>query len=351
MCLVKQKIIIFYFSGTGNSRHVAQWIADIANASDWDSGIIDIGKLEDRRHIIIEQNALIGFISPTHGFNYPPVMMNFVLHLPKAHNKVFLMNTRGGLKIRKKFLPGLSGIALLFSALVLFLKGYKIRGMYPVDLPSNWISIHPGLKQKVIQSIYQKRKQQVEIFSKSIIDNKPVFKGLKDIIQDLLIAPISILYYLFGRFLFAKSFIASKDCNLCELCVKTCPVKAIKVVSNKPYWTHKCESCMHCINICPERAIETAHGFIIGFAVLINSVVLVKLNKWTGLDQLITNALFPGLSDLALLIINTLIFLAGLILCYRILHYLLKIPVFEKIVIYSSLTKYKFWRRYNSKLK
>ncbi len=348
---MEKKLIIYYFSGTGNARHVAQWVTEKAIANNWNSKMIDIGKLENRRNIQIEENTLVGFISPTHGFNYPPVMMKFILNLPRSSNRIFLMNTRAGLKMGKFFLPGLSGIALLFSALIFLFKGNKILGMFPVDLPSNWISLHPGLKQDVIQSIYEKRKQQVEDFADILIEDKSNFKGLKDIVQDLLIAPISIFYYLFGRFVFAKSFVASKSCNLCGLCVKTCPIKAIKVVGKKPFWTHKCESCMHCINICPERAIETAHGFIAILAVFTNLVVSVYFYKWTSLNQLITKAIPPVLADYVLVLVNTVIFLAGLMLAYRVLHFALKIPAFEKLIIYSSLTKYKFWRRYNSKLK
>lgn len=44
--------------------------------------------------------------------------------------------------------PGLSGLALILPALMLRLKGYRIKGLRPLDLPSNWISLHPGLRGK-----------------------------------------------------------------------------------------------------------------------------------------------------------------------------------------------------------
>jgi hypothetical protein len=51
-------------------------------------------------------------------------------------------------------LPGLSGLALWLSALVLLLKGYRIIVLRSIDLPSNWISFHPGVKEKMVESIY-----------------------------------------------------------------------------------------------------------------------------------------------------------------------------------------------------
>ena len=73
-------------------------------------------------------------------------MLNFLIHFPKGRNKVLLINTRAGMLIGKWITPGLTGIAFYFSALVLKLKGYSIKAMFPVDLPSNWISVHPGLE-------------------------------------------------------------------------------------------------------------------------------------------------------------------------------------------------------------
>ncbi|MEZ4813181.1 MAG: hypothetical protein R2883_06875 [Caldisericia bacterium] len=82
--------------------------------------LIDISKLDKRRAGEISADETLGFISPTHGFNYPPVMLHFIIRFPKtkSKNKVFLMNTRAGTKLGKLFIPGLSGIALLLSSLI-----------------------------------------------------------------------------------------------------------------------------------------------------------------------------------------------------------------------------------------
>ncbi|MGD8779174.1 MAG: EFR1 family ferrodoxin [Ignavibacteria bacterium] len=341
------ELIIYYFSGTGNALNVARWINNITEEKNIKTTLVNLAESNRKKPVIPKENSLVGFISQTHGFNFPPLMLHFILRFPKAKNcKAFIMNTRGGLKFGKIFFPGLSGITQLFSSLVLLLKGFKIIGMRPVDLPSNWISLHPGLKDSAITSIYEKRKEEVIEFADKILDGKRDLKALKDIIQDLLISPVSVLYYLFGRFMFAKSFIASGDCNNCGLCKKECPVNAIKSIDGRPYWTHKCESCMHCMNICPKRAIETAHGFIIAMAVFINPVPLFYIYSFFNFHEL--SEQFPFIfSDTMLFLFDSVVFIGFLILSYRIIHFLLRFKVFEILVVYSSLTKYKFWRRYN----
>jgi len=88
-----KQLIIYYFSGTGNAKNVASWIADLATEKNTYTELIDISKIE-RKHIPQPpSNALIGLCSPTHGFNFPPVMMNFIFRFPKAsnNNKVFII--------------------------------------------------------------------------------------------------------------------------------------------------------------------------------------------------------------------------------------------------------------------
>jgi len=340
---------VFYFSGTGNARHVVYWIEALAKAENLESKIIDISKLKSRRDIQTEANNLIGFCSPTHGFNFPPIMFHFILRFPRSKgNRVFIINTRAGMKMGKYFLPGLSGIAQYFSAFVLWLKGYKIIGMHPIDLPSNWISFHPGLKPKVVESIYGKRKQETELFAQKILSGKTDRKALRDLIQDIAITPVAALYYTIGRFILAKSFYASRDCTNCMLCVNKCPVQAIKVIDKRPFWTYKCESCMQCINICPERAIETAHGFVIGSYYLISFVLLVLIYKWLEISSIVNRFIPEWLSGFVQFFIDVVLILLLFFSFYRIFHYLLRFKPFERLIYFTSLTRFKFWRRYKT---
>ncbi|KAA3660995.1 MAG: hypothetical protein DWQ04_17800 [Chloroflexi bacterium] len=250
------------------------------------------------------------------------------------------------MKIGKQLVPGLSGIALLFSSLVLMIKGYKVIGLRSIDLPSNWISLHPGMKPSSVETIFIKRKEDTISFAKKLLEGKKVYSALKDIIQDILISPIAIGYYLIGRFVFAKSFIASKDCTRCDLCVKKCPVNAIKIVDNRCFWTHKCESCMQCMNICPQRSIETVHGFIFGISYLVYAVFLVWLYKLLSIENLANLYFAEGISNSFLFIFDSVVFLFLLFLGYRIMHFLLRFRLFERLFVLTSLTTYKFWRRY-----
>jgi len=230
------KCIIYYFTGTGNAKNVALWFSHVASENNIETRLYNIA-LIDRLHIEKpDPEALIVFVSPIHGFNYPPVMLHFITRFPKGRNDVVLMNTRAGMLIRRFVTPGLTGLAFYISMLILKIKNYAIKGICPVDLPSNWISVHPGLNQKTVKIIHEKVKERVKKFSLKIISGRNEFRALWEV-QDILIAPVSVLYYFIGRFFFAKTYYASADCNNCDICIKGCPVKAIIKVNNRPFWT------------------------------------------------------------------------------------------------------------------
>lgn len=336
---------LYYFSGTGNARNVAGWISEVAVQRGMQSNLINIAET-DRKHIQQPpENSMVGFVSPTHGFNYPPVTMYFIFRFPRSRgNRVFIMNTRAGLKLSKWFVPGLSGLALWLAALVLLVKGYRIVGMRSIDLPSNWISFHPGVKAKVVESIYAHCKKITTTFAGNIFDGKRVYTAFRDIIQDILVSPIAIGYFFMGRFLLAKSFYATETCDNCGLCWKNCPVQAISLVDNRPFWSYRCESCMKCMNNCPKRSIETAHGFIIGIMFLINMVILAWFWRWVG--HFITIPEDNGWITLIITPVRWFLTFLSIVALYRIYHYLLRIPGVKQLMYYTSLTRYRFWRRY-----
>ncbi len=338
-------LLIYYFSGTGNARNVAQWFAGVATEQNIPVDTIDIARTGRKNIQPPAPGALVGFVSPTHGFNYPPAMMYFIFRFPRSQgNSAFLMNTRAGMKISKWFLPGLSGLALWLFALVLLLKGYRIAGLRSIDLPSNWISFHPGLKEKVVESIYEHCKGITVAFAKKILSGKKVYTAFRDIIQDLLISPVSIGYFFVGRFILAKSFYATNACDKCDICIDNCPVKAILTVDGRPFWSYRCESCMRCMNNCPKRAIETAHGYIIGIMCLLNMGIMVWF--WQGVGKIITIPADNGWAKTGIKLTGWVLTFVVMVISYRIYHYLLRIPVIRQLFYYTSGTRYMFWRRY-----
>ncbi len=333
------KTVVFYFSGTGNARRVAIWIAEYAANNNIDCKIFNIAKTDRNTIDTVDSNTLVIIISPVHGFNFPKITLDFIRHFPEGKNRIVLMNTRGGMKIGRYVTPGLTGIGFMLSSLILIAKGYRVVGQIPFDMPSNWISIHPALNENTVEFLHKKNQERVEKHCRKIFSGQTDFFAWRDVIQDILISPVALAYYFIGRFALAKSFYASADCDNCGLCIKQCPAHAIKMVKEHPYWTFDCESCMKCMNTCPRKAIETAHGLFVIIGLVSSAFMTLILLRF--INPVIHNGI-------GRIIISSLIFLVLVWGFYIIQHLLLRIKLIGKVISFTSLTHYKFWGRYRS---
>lgn len=339
-----ESLYIYYISGTGNARAASEWIADEFTGKGLKALVQRIDRHEEAILPDPEENPLIGFAFPTHGFNAAPAMVRFIAGFPSGLGRnVFLLNTRAGMKMSKLFTPGYSGMALLLPAFLLWLKGYKCIGFRPVDLPSNWIPLHPGLKKKVIDSLFARCEPIVRNFAGKMINGKKEYRGLYSLPVDVISGPIAFLYYIGGRFFLSKTFIATYKCNNCGICIRECPTSSIKLVQNRPYWKLTCESCMRCLNNCPQKAIESAHGMALLFWIIfssVNAMIFVAIINVSGINpENIWWQIFSSLAGIA-----GMIFITSLL--YRILHYIMGLKPVSYFVRFTSLTALPFWRRY-----
>lgn len=338
---------MFYFSGTGNARNAARWMVETWRARGQAAEAIDLAQT-GAEGIQVQAGDDVALASPTHGFNFPRITLAFLLAFPPApsRNRVCIINTRAGVRLFRLYLPGLSGAAQLLAALVFVLKGYRVVGMRPIDLPSNWISLHPGLRDETVWAIHRRCEAATRRCANRLLDGRRDLRALFDLPQDLLLTPIALGYYLVGRFVFAKSFVASAACDGCGACVEQCPVHAVQFVRGRPFWSYRCESCMRCINRCPKRAIETAHGFVAGVLVLVYAAMTALVYPVLGLP--IASA-WPGgglLASLGRSVVESVLLLAVLFLLYRALHWGLRFRPIERLAVVTSLTHFRFWRRY-----
>jgi ferredoxin len=205
-------------------------------------------------------------------------------------------------------------------------------------MPTNWISIHPAMSEKSAKFVFEKNHVCMKKHFEKIYAGKNDFSALNRIVADAIVALLSFAYIFLGRFFLAKTLYASHKCNHCNLCVKECPVQAVKIVNQRPFWTYKCESCMKCMNICPARAIEAAHGLValVFYIWIAGTPILLGLLPMFFHHWLI-----------AFLVFDVLLFFGLFFLLYRFQHLLLNSRIVAKIISLTSLTFYKFWGRFH----
>ena len=339
-----EKATLYYMSGTGNSHRVADWMAEAIGETC--ARVVPLAAGRPAEEVEAGPEHLVGLVFPTHGFTAPWAVIRFALRLPRRRGThAVVMPTRAGTHIGSWFTPGLEGTGAYVIALILLLKGYDLRGVQAVDMPSNWISLHPALLPSTVDGILARAQPRVAAFAQRVLAGERVLRGWVPLLLGLLLLPISLGYLLMGRFFLAKLFFATERCSGCGVCVRDCPHGALRMWGKskpRPYWTFGCESCMRCMNFCPEEAIEAGHswGVVLYFLVTFPTVDwlvhrLAGLLPW--IERLYSTALGGWLLEYPYKLFS--IFLA-----YLLFTLVVRVPLVNRLFTVTTLTHY--YRRY-----
>ncbi len=329
---------IFFMSGTGNSLTIAEDITNNLNNRDIPASTYNI----ENKPVVKSGN--IGVVFPTHGFTAPWPVIKFVATLKFGNWKpAFTICTRAGARVGKIYTPGLGGSANLIVAILFLIRGYRPKIWGAVDMPSNWMALHPALSNKTCKEIYRRAKIRTEILSEKIANNSThIFtpNNIYDLIPGIILLQVSFMYIIFFRFFLAKLFFATNKCTSCGLCAKHCMVNAIKMIGKrkpKPYWRLRCESCMRCIGYCPEKAIEVGHSW---------AVMLFMIAGSSGIPALIINYTIPNnlLTQWWIILLTILLAFPCMVIAYYIFHLINRVHFINKLFSFTTFTR--LYRKY-----
>jgi Pyruvate/2-oxoacid:ferredoxin oxidoreductase delta subunit len=337
---------IYFYTGTGNSYRVAAWMTNLLADEGATVTLRPIESAHPEEEIGDGAPALLALAMPTHGFTTPWAMLCFAFGLPRRRGThAVIVATRAGMRIGSLYTPGFEGTATLVVAVILAMKGYRIRGTAGIDMPSNWIALHPGLASGAVKAIINRAKMRVARFMDAILSGKRRFAGWFVPLLGIFLLPISAAYLLVGRFFLARLFFASNRCTGCGLCAEHCPNDAIEMRGSgkdaRPYWTFRCESCMRCIGYCPAQAVEASHLLAIGTYLLTGVIPTATILTWLTV-RIPLLAFLSYLPEWILESANAVLVLA---LVYPLFHLLLGIRDINCFFTRATLTHY--YRRYH----
>ena len=271
---VYDAVEVVVWSGTGNSRWVAERVAAAARAR---AAGADVRSTAAARPVagVNDTSApgrrLLGLVGPTHGFTAPWPLLRAAVTEPSVRGvDAFVLVTRGAMRFGRWTLPGFEGTAAYLPALLLALRGARVRGVGAVDMPQNWTVVIPAVAPTGVAAIVARGDARVDGFAARLLRGERAFGGWAQLVVGALILPLSLAYLLVARLVLAKAFFADERCTSCGACVSGCPHGAIRLLGpgRRPYWTFACHNCMRCMARCPEQAIQGAQGWLLFYAFL-----------------------------------------------------------------------------------
>jgi Pyruvate/2-oxoacid:ferredoxin oxidoreductase delta subunit len=332
-----REAVFYFYTGTGNTFRVATWMADAAREAGADVTVRSIAAAQPVQEIGTGEDVLLGLVMPTHGFTAPLPVLRFALRLPRRSNTDAVV-----LATRAIF----EGSATLLIAVILFLKGYRIRGAAGLDMPSNWIAMHPAFSADAVTRIMAGARLRVVAIADVVLSGERYFAGRMVFLLGLLILPLSLGYMLVGRFFLGKLFFASDRCTGCGSCAAHCPNQAITLRGSeghwRPYWTFHCESCMRCMAFCPNQAVEASHLLGVGAYFLAGAIPVTVILFW--LTARIPVLAF--LEEVPRQILRSAINIAAIGIVYPLFYFLLRVEWIRRLFAAATLTRY--YRRYHA---
>ena len=233
--------MVLYFTGTGNSRHIAERIAHALN----DTLISLNDRIKSGDITPLAVNGRLVLVMPTYAWRIPRIVRDHLLRteLRGARETWFVMDC--GSEI---------GNAAKYNQELAAQKALTYMGTAQIVMPENYIALFSVPDKQEAKAIVENAKPAI----RSIIDcirNGMEFPAPRNNLYDrFMSSAVNPIFY--KGIVKADAFTVSDACIGCGKCVQLCPLNNIRLDKDKPVWGSNCTHCMACICYCPKEAIE-----------------------------------------------------------------------------------------------
>lgn len=264
----RSKLSIFFFSGSGNTEHVANLFSSELSKN-YNVKLINIDDVMRKNEGFDDDFVKAGLIYPVHALNAPKNVLKFLKdHLPNGASRSFFV-------IKSPGDPFFNGGATYEIRKILEKKGYSVDQEGTVVMPAN---VFLKYREPFIEKILKTAKNKVSKLSDKVINDQ------KSLHKNPLWLRFSTWFFSrlesMGSPFFGKDLKVNEKCNSCGLCEKICPSSNIKLVDGKPKFGWKCLICMRCVYKCPQDAVSPR---IFRFFKVRN---YYNINKFKDIDQI-----------------------------------------------------------------
>lgn len=232
--------MILSFSGTGNSRYLAQLIADALGDE-----LVSVNELiADGKKPCLHSESPFVVVCPTYCYAIPSAVRNFLCSASfSGSGKMYFVMTCGA---------GIGGAPYLNERLCRRL-GLEHMGTEKLVMPDNYLVMYPPSDFDEAQSLIDSARERSDGIIEALKAVKPIGSRSNPLFGVFCDASSRLFSAVVGK---PGKFSVGKNCISCGLCEKNCPMGCISLKDGVPTWKSGCIHCLSCICGCPENAID-----------------------------------------------------------------------------------------------
>ena len=233
--------MVIYFSGTGNSRFAAEFIAKELGDTCLDS--FAFIKYNTAAELTSETPWV--FVCPTYAWRIPRLFQAFIERssFTGCREAYFVMTCGDSIGDPKKHLQKLCAELSL-----------EYMGTARIVMPENYIAMFNAPEERKARIIIKRNMPRLVDAAKRIRSKKAFDPAPVNAFGKMCSSMVNPVFY--AVFVKDRKFMCSDACTGCGLCEKLCPLNNITLKNNRPSWNGNCTHCMACICSCPAEAIE-----------------------------------------------------------------------------------------------
>lgn len=241
--------MIFYFSGTGNTR----WAAETISRKTGEELMFIPEELKGECRYTLAEGERIGFCFPVHGWQPPQIVRKFI-------RKMSVSNAAGHYCFALCTCGDTVGDTMTILNRELGRRGMKATGLFSIVMPESYVCL-----PFMYTDTEEREKEKIAAAERIIEKIAKDVEGLRNVADTLVKGATPRLYsYVIGqyfnrRMITDKPFRVDDACIECGICAEVCPTgDIIGGKGKKPEWQHdeSCTCCLACYHHCPVHAIN-----------------------------------------------------------------------------------------------
>ncbi len=233
--------MVLYFTGTGNSRYLAEALATHLHDT-----VVDAAQLiKTGEHPLFESAKPYIFVSPVYAWRLPRVFETWIKACRFEGNKKAYFILSCGSEI---------GAAGDYVQKFASKTGFAYMGTAGIVMPENYLVMFTPPPQEEDAGTIAKAEARLADLCTPISEEVPFDQVKITFVGRLCSGIVNSCFYTF--YIGARKFHTTNACISCGKCVQNCMLNNIMLKDGKPVWGKECTHCMACICKCPTEAIE-----------------------------------------------------------------------------------------------